>query len=472
MEVSHYPDRLKNLAVEAAGKLVTELFKHILKCEKHTRISLRRPNYVVEACNQFRDLYVRIVPLCLAHEMTVKLLRHLEFTYRRLRIIESTPIEGIASEILCAIIHPHVLELEFRQYTSHPTPIDLYKTGASRFVFMTIPKLKQLRTLKLGWSGNIPKLKLSSTGGDLEKFSYLECDDDDMFHLAYYCTQLKSLDLTLAANVTDNSLSCLTMFKHLTELNVSGTKITQEGMTRLLTAFVWTPVAGNGSAPRKLSEQLTGFGCDEPLTSHIDLLAREFWRLRSLTFNTVGTGIEMTRLGELKFLKHFAIGSFGVSKEFLQFIGRRLECLDIALYSLTELTWIHNCCPSLECLHLYFRIPEEPQPALMTYFQRFPLPEFQSVKYLQLILFNQDITDYVVSRFVNVRKLYISHDGRESLFEDIVQRKRLKGLEQFFWGDNTLVEFSGDKAIITRVDGESISVHSAQSRGSFYTAWQ
>jgi hypothetical protein len=472
MEVSHHPDRLQNLATEAAGKLITELFKQILRCEKHTRISLRRPNYVSEACNQFRDLYVRMVPFCLAHEVTVKLLRHLEFTYRRLRIIESTPIEGIASEILCAIIHPHVMELEFKEYTAHPTATHLYKTDASKFVFMAISKLPHLRTLKLGRSGNIPRLTLSSIGGDLEKFSYLECDDADMFHLAYCCTQLKSLDLTLAVNVTDISLSCLTMFRHLTELNICGTKITQEGITRLLTAFIWTPVAGNEGSPRKLSEQLKSFGCDEPLTSHIELLVKEFWRLSKLTFNTVGTDIEMTRLGGLTFLKHFAIGSFGVSKEFLQFIGQRLECLDIALYSLAELAWIRNCCPSLECLHLYFRIPKESQPELMEYFQIFPLPEFQSVKRLQLIFFNQDVTDHVVSRFVNVRELYISHDGRESLFEDIVQRKQLKRLKQFFWGDNTLVEFCEDRAIITRVNGESLSVHSTQSRASFFSDWQ
>jgi hypothetical protein len=468
MGVLHHPDRLKNLAVEAVGKLITELFKQILRCEKHTRISLRRPNYVAEACNQFRDMYVRIIPPWLAHEITIKLLRQLDLTYHRLRIIESTPIEAVASEILCAVVHPHVMELEFKEYTSHPAPIDFYKIGASKFVFMAIPKLEHLRILKLGWLVNSPKWKLPCIGGDLEKFSYLECDDDDIDNLAYYCPQLKSLDLTWAVNVTDNSLSCLTMFKHLTELNVSGTKITQEGKTRLLKAFILTPVAGSGSSPRRLSQQLTRFGCDEPLTSHIDLLAGEFWNLKALIFNTVAAETKMTRLGQLMHLTRLTIGSFEVSKKFLQFIGHGLKCLDIALCSLTELKWIHYCCPDLECLHLYFRIPKVPQRALMAYFQISPLPEFRSVKCLQLIFFNQEVSDYVVSRFVNVKKLYISHDGRESLFESIVQRKQLRHLVQFFWGDNTIVEFSEDEAVITRVLRETVSVQSCSPSS---TAW-
>jgi hypothetical protein len=96
----------------------------------------------------------------------------------------------------------------------------------------------------------------------------------------------------------------------------------------------------------------------------------------------------------------------------------------------------------------------EPESELMAYFERFPLPEFRSVEFLQLMLFDQDITDYILSRFVNIRKLYIFHDERDSLFENIVQRKQLRHLEQFFWGDRTVVEFTGGRAIITRFDEE------------------
>jgi hypothetical protein len=106
----------------------------------------------------------------------------------------------------------------------------------------------------------------------------------------------------------------------------------------------------------------------------------------------------------------------------------------------------------------------------MAYFERYPLPEFRSIQSLQLILFNQDITDYIVSRFVNIKKLYIFHDGRDSLFESIVQRKQLRHLEQFFWGDKTIVEFSGDRATVTTFDGEGSKVHSTQMCNSSFSA--
>jgi hypothetical protein len=48
---------------------------------------------------------------------------------------------------------------------------------------------------------------------------------------------------------------------------------------------------------------------------------------------------------------------------------------------------------------------------------------------------------------VNVKKLFIFHDKRPSLFGNIVLRKQLRHLQQLIWGDK-IVEFSEDKAII------------------------
>jgi hypothetical protein len=459
MEVFHCTDQLQNLAIGALGKLVTGLFLQILRYARHTDSRLKRPNYVKEACKQFHEMFVRFAPLGMANEVTIKILRNLDQTYHNLRKMTNGSLEGIASEILCAIIHLSVMQFEFREYPSHPAPIDLYKTRASTFVFTTVSELKNLKTLRLGWSGIIPKWNLSRIRGDLETFSSWECDDEDVEDLSFYCPNLKTLDLTLAVNVTDDCLDSLKTFKHLKELNVSGTKITPKGLTRLLTAFTLISVVDNTSS-RSLSQQLTSFGCDKPLMSHIDLLASEFQNLTSLLLKKVDKTLDLIQLRKLKHLTHFTIGSCLVSKEVLQVIGHQLKCLDFALYTLSELKLIYDCCPGLECLHLYFRIPNEPQSSLVTYFETHPLPEFLSVNRLQLTFYNQDITEYILSRFVNIRKLYISHDGKDSLFENIVQRKQLKHLEQFFWGDTTLVTFSGDKAIITTVTEESISVHS------------
>jgi hypothetical protein len=87
----------------------------------------------------------------------------------------------------------------------------------------------------------------------------------------------------------------------------------------------------------------------------------------------------------------------------------------------------------------------------MAYFEKNPLPEFLSVKSLHLYLDNDDVTGYIVPRFVNLIKLFISHYKRPSVFESIVLRKQLRHLEQFMWDYDFVVEFSEDKSIITYV---------------------
>jgi hypothetical protein len=106
----------------------------------------------------------------------------------------------------------------------------------------------------------------------------------------------------------------------------------------------------------------------------------------------------------------------------------------------------------------------------MAYIETHPLPEFSSVKSLHLTLYNHDITDYILSGFVNVKKLSISHGGRCHLFEDIILRKQLRYLEQFFWGDKTVVEFTKHEAIITRVHVEGFSIHKTQTLNCSFAA--
>lgn len=63
--------------------------------------------------------------------------------------------------------------------------------------------------------------------------------------------------------------------------------------------------------------------------------------------------------------------------------------------------------------------------------------------------FDADIPDYILPRFVIINKFYTVHDERDFLFDNIVQRKKLRHLEQSVCDDRTFVEFCADKTIIT-----------------------
>jgi hypothetical protein len=455
MEVFYCPDLLKNLAIEAIGKLVSDMFSQLAKnLEKYESLT---ENYVKKSCSQFHELFKAMVPVTVANEVTIKLLRYVNLTYENLSMADvDFDLEFIGSEVVCAVIHPHVMRLDFKEYSTHPDVLDRYKIKAPLLIYDSLHKLENLKVLNLGvpceningdWNlSHVPKM--------LKRFSSWVCSDNDIMLLSKSCNGLESLDFMMSAYVSDDCLKFLIKFPHLKELNLGGITLSERGLTWILNALCSTSGVGNGDNFTSLAKQLVSFGFNYPKQSHINVLAREFQNLRSLHLSVARRKIRLTRLRDLKYLSNFSLRFYGVFEEDIKVIGSQLKCLDIYLYTLSELKWIYDYCPRLQCLHLYFRIPLEPPSELMAYFERFPLPEFRSVECLQLILFNQDITDYIVSRFVNIKKLYIFHDGRDSLFENIVQRKQLRHLEQFFWGDRTVVEFSGGKAIITTFDGE------------------
>lgn len=469
MEVFNYPDRLCNLAVDAFGKCVSQLLirlvRYYLSC---TDTVLMKKHYVQEACRQLQEMIVRTVPPILANDVTIKLLRHLDQTYHKLYKTERvSSVEYVASEILCAIIHPDVMRLECSEINSHPKLIDYYKPRASKFVYFALSRLENLKVLKLGWAWNNTECKYSLTyiPEKLEQFSSWDCSDKDVEFLSISCKQLVSLDLTNSFRVSNASLPFLTKFKYLKELNVCGTYISQSGLTELLTALAKTEVPGN-YYPVCLSMLLKSFGCDNPLKAHIDLLVDNFQNLTSLYLRNVRS-LSVVQLKHLAHLRNFTLTyvPLKLAEEVLRVIGLQLKYLDITVHTVLDLKSICKYCPLLHCLHISFHrgLCHQSESTLIAYFERVPLPVFQSVQCLQLAFYKPGVAEYILSRFVNVRRLYIIHDGSKGLFKDILQRKQLRHLRQFYWGNHTVVEFSGEQAIITRFNEERISVHSAQT---------
>jgi hypothetical protein len=464
MEVFYCPDLLKNLAIEAIGKLVSDMFSQLAKnLEKYESLT---ENYVEDACSQFHELFKAMVPVTVANEVTIKLLRYVDLTYGNLCVINvDCDLEFIGSEIVCAIIHPHVMRLDFKEYSTHPDVLDQYKIRTPSLIYGSLDKLKNLKVLNLGdpCESIDEEYELSYVPKSLKRFSSWVCSNKDIKLLSKSCKGLESLDFKESRSVSDDCLKFLIKFRHLKELNLSGTMITERGLTWILNALCSTSGVGNGDNFTSVAKQLVRIGFDCRKQSHINLLASEFRNLRSLSLEVTRREIHLTRLRELQYLSNFRIGfHLGIREEDIKLIGPQLKCLDIDLHTLSELKWIYDYCPRLQCLHLHLMVPKKPGFELMAYFERFPLPEFQCVEFLHLSFSDEYITDYIVSRFVNIKKLCMFQDNRDSLFENIVQRKQLRHLEQFFWGDRTVVEFSGDKAIITTFDGEGSKLHSTQ----------
>jgi hypothetical protein len=410
MAMSHCPDLIKDNALEALGKLVSELLVQLVKYPELKDKSLRRPNYVQEACSQFHEMFKAMVPPAMANEVTIKLLRYLDNSYRSLRMSGAdSDIDNIASEILCAIIHPCVMRLDFDGVGPHPDRLDFYKTMAPRFTYLSLRKLKNLEVLNFGcpsknMNGNYNLLYVPKK---LKRFSSSVCNNKDIELLSKSCERLESLDFRLSPYVSDGCLEYLKKFRHLKELYLSRTKITQDGLTWLLNALCCTLIKANGGDGTCISGQLIGFGCNNPKQIHILLLASRFKNLETLELLNVQREICLAELKELKCLSHLTLGCSGDLQEVLKLIGPQLKCLNIALNCLPDFKWIYGYCSRVECLHLQFPPPSEPPTSLKAYFEANPLPEFPYVKRLHLILCNQYNTDYILSRFMNAKKFVL-----------------------------------------------------------------
>jgi hypothetical protein len=207
MELFYCPDLLKDLAIEAVGKLVSDMFSQLVKTAVHTDRSLMKRNYVKDACGQFHELFMSVVPSTLANEVTIKLLRYVDRTYQNLFMTDvDCDLEFIGSEIFCAIIHPCVMQLDFKEYSSHPGMLDRYKIKTPPFICFSLHKLRNLKVLNLGCPcKNINgDWNLSYVPKSLKRFSSLVCSDKDIELLSKSCKGLESLDFMMSAYISND----------------------------------------------------------------------------------------------------------------------------------------------------------------------------------------------------------------------------------------------------------------------------
>ncbi|XP_069678390.1 uncharacterized protein [Periplaneta americana] len=456
------PDRLSNLAVEEFGRYVSDLFVQLATFPESTEIQEIDQHNLEQTCKHLEDLISTTVPSCLANEVTARLLNHLDKTYKKLRWTAYIDwLDNVVHFLINAILHPSVTKFGKDKDKDHFTIHDeLYCDWFPAIGLTDLHKLKHLRIIRLedllsenDWFGfHVPE--------NLEEFAICSCNDRVLKCLSS-CKELKVLDIRNSFLVTDTSIDSILKFQQLRELDVAYTSISEQGLTRILGVLAETEVFVHEDCCTKSSDLLTGFCCTHITSTQLRLLAEHFPNLTSLSFFEI-TSVNLSPLTELKHLTNLGLNNlpFSLVKDLLQKIGSQLSQLSLTYVHGTDLTFINENCPSLQCLHLYFILNSAdfgfPSGlSLSEYSERFPLLEFHSIQCLVLEVSDYTLAEYVVSQFVNLKRLYIPNFGGESMFNKIVQRNLLAHLEMFVcrYGFSVLVtQFFEHHAIITKFD--------------------
>ncbi|XP_069683892.1 uncharacterized protein [Periplaneta americana] len=465
MELRAYPDRLSNLAVDALGTYVSDLLVQLVTFPQYTERQNAKQLYVQHTCARLHDFLWSALPVSSANETTVKLLRCLHHTYSAISVTPyKSSCEEIAPELLAAILHPAVMRLECTDLTSHPTVIDYYKIDCCDLIYKSLPKLKRLKTLNLGWSNKfgMQDLKIDNAQ-NLEQFSYRHCNISHIKSLSKSCRSLKSLVITASGWITDEIVSSLLKFQQLENLVLENECVTQTYLTKILCGLSQSQEGSNRSL------LLKSFGCRNPTDVHIDLLVERFRNVSSISLSNV-QDCSLTPLKGLKHLKKFTLkySRFFVVDNLLRAIGQQIECLDFTDIYAIDLGAVGESCPFLLCFHLRCfekpaALPLPDKCSFTEYSDRYSLPEFSSERNLELALNDDCLTEYIMSRFTYVRKLYLSSRGSEAFLQTVLKRKHLKYLEQFFWGDHTIVTFTEQRAVIRKFEGRRISMCSLET---------
>jgi hypothetical protein len=391
--------------------------------------------------------------------------------------------DEIAPRVLKALLYLSVKRLECIRDTPHPTLIDFYKVEECDLIYKALPLLQGLKELRLGLANRTDEMRLEVEGfrNTLEEFSSRSCWDTDVETLANNCKRLRCLDISGSPNITDRVVDHILKFEHLEELNLCEVTLSESGLQHIFnfltdvqmsqskdfqTYSEEVPICSKDmptdtedssmdtAASKALrSELLKSFGCNNAAEQHIDILAQNFSNLRSLALSNVRK-FPLTPLRALKHLETLTLkGSFfSLVRDLLMQTGDQLKCLNIVDVVGTDFKFISERCSSLLCLHLCFE--ERENLVLPDNYQHpdsdaLPLPNFPTVIRLHLRITEYRASEYILTRFRNLKNLFMEHTFEEEVLDMIMKRNIMIQLEYLFWGDDASVQFSGLSADTT-----------------------
>jgi hypothetical protein len=495
------PETLRNMAIQALGKYVSDFTRRLIT--RSVRVYSRRCgnnfHHYHEPCRRLRVRLLRCVPSNIAREITVVLIRCVNQTYIELIKIADfkNACDKIAPLVLRSVLHPSVKILDGIPRTSHPTLLDFYKIKHCVLIYKSLPLLRDLTELRLGTARRTydMNLKVGAFRNTLEKFSSLSCWDRDIETLANNCKLLRCLDISGSFHISDRIADYILQFRHLEELNLCEVhSLSEEGLQHILNGFANVQLsrslhslkaneisststvdlmkvsaassADRPSSPESRSQMLKSFGCSYATVQHIHVIA-QFSNLTSLALSNILNCI-LTPLQKLKHLQKFTLidSRFILAQDLLIAIGSQLKCLNIVDVFGTDLHFISEKCHSLVCLHLCFHKFEDLW--LLRRYQvpdtnRLPIFDFPSVVFLELFVCERSTAEYIVTRFPNLKKLFMRYIFDDTFLVWIHSHKNLQHLKEVFWGDGSVIRFTEKCTYITEFysDGRT-SVHKMQ----------
>ncbi|XP_069680928.1 uncharacterized protein [Periplaneta americana] len=360
MEELCFPDRLSNLAIDAFGCSISRAMQ---------LLDTKRKADLQQVCTYVQESVQQVAPT-LANILTAKLLHHVSREHVK---------ENVATAIVGSIMLPAVTRLEDMPDVPHYN-ILLCFYYLPHNVLRVLHQLPKLRVLIYTNSSHniVPDFPAS-----LEELHFICCGDSVIQRLVMSSPRLRVLDVR-HSDVTDAAVPAILQLQELQELNVSHTCITSDGLTRLLEG---------------LPPSLLGFACSVHSSSHLLILAQRFSQLQSLSLSGQ-SHCSLLPLQELRHLRRLSLEhcSFDELHQLLRAACFPLDHLDLAFVKDVDLAIIAELCPKLHCLHFCSLDPRDTER---------PVPPLPSVRCLMLTVRDEDWAERIVSRCINLKKLYM-----------------------------------------------------------------
>ncbi|KAJ4446601.1 hypothetical protein ANN_13298 [Periplaneta americana] len=422
---------LYNIALDAFANHVRKVFSELIEKDACKEEQVQKSDMAKQISKDMKIILFETLPLPLVDQVTNTVLSSIDME------CPAYPLgwqEEIIHDIVGSIIHPAVTRIEaFPNNLCCPHPFSLHgyeNMSVISAIGKHLQTLTKLKTLHLKYKYHLNRRdmrnisfpeQLQGFGGQLN-FRNLEL-------LAESCKFLKHLNVMDSEDISDSSVDIILKFRHLEELNIAETKISSDGITRLLKGF---SCVGD-------SLVLKTFGCDNVNFDHCNLIAEKLSHLRLFLFNFEG---ELSLLSKLQHLMGLSVSA--ISNEFsehLPLFGRDLVFLNLKYanddFDAHDLCIIGEICKSLKCLKFSAdceQISEE-------YDNLLQAPELHSVVCLHSDCEcssddaenSRRVMMYLLSKCFNVKSLDVNINCCEvsTFFEDLISVNPLEFLEVY-----------------------------------------
>ncbi|XP_069680932.1 uncharacterized protein [Periplaneta americana] len=411
MEDLSYPDRLTNLAIEAFGQSISRALKLL---DSKAKADLQ------QVCTYLQESVQQVAPT-LANSLTAKLLHHVRTVFGE---------KDVATAVACSILHPELTRLEDTRDVLHFNMLDRYYHLPCN-VLGALHQLPKLRVVRYSVSAHttVPHLPAS-----LEELHLRNCDDSVIQRLVLSSPRLRILNVRYSY-VTDAAVPAILQLQELQELNVSYTRITTDGLNTLLEG---------------LSPSLHGFACSNFGPSHLLILAQRFPDLQSLSLSGHDP-CSLLPLQQLKHLRRLSLEHcrFDVVHQLLRAACFSLDHLELSDVEDADLAVIAELCPALRCLHFISWDSRDSQHSL---------PQLPSIRCLVLMVRHEGLAERIVSRCINLKRLYMPCSSTPKLLNRLVALPRLQQLNvNIGMQAGAIIQFGKRHAVV-------IAVHLLQDR--------